>query len=77
MLLVRIIITIINHEILLQPGSTMQNREMVTINGVQQPAHGDGIIYESNAINIKRCGGYPVVFLKTFGLRTPWDALNN
>ena len=60
MLFVRLIITIENHEILLQPDSTTHNRGMVTINGVQQPAHQDGIIYESNAINILRCGGYPI-----------------
>ena len=73
MLFVRIRITSENLEILLQRGRARRNRGMITINGVQQPARGDGMIYESNTVDILRSGGYPRVFLKTFGLRIYWD----
>ena len=45
----------------------------VTINGALQPNTGDGIIYQSNGVEVVRTGGLPHVFLSSEGLRVFWD----
>ena len=45
----------------------------VTINGISQPNNGDGIIMQSNAVEILRSGGHPHVLLVTYGVRIFWD----
>ena len=66
---VRVNVTSENLEILLQRGG----RGTVTINGMLQPNTGNGIIYESNTVDVIRCGGSPYVFLKTYGLRITFN----
>jgi len=47
----------------------------ITINGVLQPYTGDGLVYETNTVEVVRSGGYPNIFLFTRGIRVFWDGV--
>ena len=68
---VRIRIPSENFEILLERG-TFGN---ITVNGTAQANLGDGVVYESNSVDVVRTGGYPNVFLKTRGVRLFYDGI--
>ena len=69
--LVRIRIPSENHEIVLERGSFGN----ITVNGAIQANLCDGVVYESDSVDVVRTGGYPNVFLKTRGVRLFYDGV--
>jgi len=47
----------------------------ITINDKLEVNRGDGIVYESEAVEVVRSGGYPNVLLKAYGVRLFWDGI--
>ena len=69
--LLRIRIPSENFDIILEKG-TFGN---ITVNGTTQANLGDGVVYESDSVDVVRTGGYPYVFLKTQGVRLFYDGI--